>query len=238
MCSINQGVKEILEKIQDAMGARDTYPLYGREMEEMKETIHSVLRRRNNTLWAFHVEEPGERDGADGVVLAPTEDEAVEKVKEAIRLSEEINKRRLSEGGTGSITVWPAELADDGGICRRTGVYMAPLKEEKTEGESMEKHVEFVSYDGCFPNLCTGTLTVRIDGKECRFGQGGNMTGGRFWYSGGTCNFGADCSEEIVTQEKWEVSESEIPAQYRAYADELKAVINDNVPYGCCGGCL
>lgn len=31
------------------------------------------------------------------------------------------------------------------------------------------EHVEFVSYTGKYPNLCNGTLTLRIDGKEVRF---------------------------------------------------------------------
>lgn len=29
--------------------------------------------------------------------------------------------------------------------------------------------VEFVSYDGDFPNLCSGTLVLRIDGEKVTF---------------------------------------------------------------------
>ena len=29
--------------------------------------------------------------------------------------------------------------------------------------------VEFVSYDGKYPCLCMGTLTIKVDGKEYRF---------------------------------------------------------------------
>ena len=28
------------------------------------------------------------------------------------------------------------------------------------------EHVKFVSYDGKWPNLCTGTLVLNIDGKD------------------------------------------------------------------------
>ena len=31
--------------------------------------------------------------------------------------------------------------------------------------------VEFVSYTGTYPNLCSGVLTLRIDGEEVRFGH-------------------------------------------------------------------
>lgn len=32
------------------------------------------------------------------------------------------------------------------------------------------KHVNFVSYTGSYPNLCSGVLTLEIDGKEITFG--------------------------------------------------------------------
>ena len=31
--------------------------------------------------------------------------------------------------------------------------------------------VKFVSYTGKFPNLCSGVLTLNIDGKEVKFGH-------------------------------------------------------------------
>lgn len=31
--------------------------------------------------------------------------------------------------------------------------------------------VEFVGYNGKYPNLCRGTLTLKIDGKLVRFGM-------------------------------------------------------------------
>ena len=51
------------------------------------------------------------------------------------------------------------------------------------------KHVNFVSYTGEWPNLCSGVLTLEIDGKEITFGYGFNSkdesTYSPFWSSGG-----------------------------------------------------
>lgn len=42
--------------------------------------------------------------------------------------------------------------------------------------------VEFVSYDGKYPCLCMGTLTIKVDGKAYRFNDamisGGRICGG------------------------------------------------------------
>ena len=32
-------------------------------------------------------------------------------------------------------------------------------------------HVKFISYTGKYPNLCSGILTLEIDGKEYKFGN-------------------------------------------------------------------
>ena len=37
---------------------------------------------------------------------------------------------------------------------------------------------------------------------------------------------------------KWQIDVEEIPEEYRKYASEIDKVFNDNVPYGCCGGCI
>lgn len=42
--------------------------------------------------------------------------------------------------------------------------------------------VEFIDYTGEYPNLCSGTLTLEIDGEVVRFGNGHNVA---FWDSGG-----------------------------------------------------
>ena len=93
--------------------------------------------------------------------------------------------------------------------------------------------VEFVSYSGSFPNLCSGTLVLRINGKEVSFGPCNH----KFWFSGGNCGFDI-MGNEAVTQGEWELWEDEIPPKYRKYAQEMIDVFNANVPFGCCGGCI
>ena len=88
--------------------------------------------------------------------------------------------------------------------------------------------IEFVSYTGKYPCLCSGILTVRIDGEEVVFED-------PFWVSGGACHY----DTESTTKAPWEVKvRTWIPEKYRQYADELIQVFNENVPFGCCGGCL
>lgn len=59
------------------------------------------------------------------------------------------------------------------------------------------KHVEFVSYSGKYPNLCSGVLTLRIDGLTYAFGhEVGSFdfktskfkdhNCAQFWHSGGS----------------------------------------------------
>lgn len=42
--------------------------------------------------------------------------------------------------------------------------------------------VEFVSYDGRFPNLCSGTLVLKIDGVERTMPQYCMSSGGSVWF--------------------------------------------------------
>lgn len=91
--------------------------------------------------------------------------------------------------------------------------------------------VEFVSYTGGWPALCMGELTVLIEGKEVTFG---NAERSSFWASGGSCVIGEDGEE--VDQGPWKLTG--VPEEYGEYADELIECFNENVPQGCCGGCI
>lgn len=89
--------------------------------------------------------------------------------------------------------------------------------------------VEFVSYDGSYPTLCFGTLIVRINGQEVNLGN--------CLSSGGSCGFDEEY-DEYVNYGAWLVDESSIPSEYLQYKQQIEDVVNQNVPYGCCGGCL
>lgn len=102
------------------------------------------------------------------------------------------------------------------------------------KNDNTTEHVKFVSYTGDYPNLCSGTLTLEIDGQNYTFGVGGCFTDfDSFWVSGGgiTANYTSYCEE-------WEIDVNELPEQFRKYAAEIDDVFNSNVEWGCCGGCI
>ena len=86
--------------------------------------------------------------------------------------------------------------------------------------------VKFISYDGKYPNLCRGALTLDIDGRIYIFDHALS--------SGGTCSFDADWCPE-VTQGAWLVN---LPIWAERYRDEIEYLVEINIPHGCCGGCL
>ena len=105
------------------------------------------------------------------------------------------------------------------------------------------ENVEFVSYTGSYPNLCSGVLTLKIDKKEVKFGHESKdfdwKTGkykddnySSFWNSGG----GLD-NDYCAFQGEWLIDVSKLPEQYRKYARQIDEIFNEFVPFGCCGGC-
>ena len=106
--------------------------------------------------------------------------------------------------------------------------------------------IEFVSYTGKYPNLCSGVLTVRIDGKEVKFGYDIDYKTLRnrpdvlpkFWITGGACGFTNGYSDSYVNHAPWELLEEALPPEYKEIGQELIDLFNKNVPEGCCGGCL
>lgn len=86
--------------------------------------------------------------------------------------------------------------------------------------------VEFVSYSGAYPNLCSGDLVLRIDGRVVNLGRC-LMSGGCVWFDN-------DWNDH-VERGAWGVK---VPERFKSYAEEIVKVVNDNVPYGCCGGCI
>lgn len=74
------------------------------------------------------------------------------------------------------------------------------------ERVSKTKHIEFVDYTGSFPNLCSGVLTLKIDGEIVKFGN--DCKHDSFWNSGGWIdeNYYSHLGE-------WEISLNELPEQ-------------------------
>jgi hypothetical protein len=93
----------------------------------------------------------------------------------------------------------------------------------------MKPSLKFVSYNGKYPNLCSGTLTIRLNGKRISMENA--------LASGGKCRITADY-EEHVTMGDWEVIEHKLPTSARPYITEITALVNEKVPRGCCGGCI
>ena len=88
--------------------------------------------------------------------------------------------------------------------------------------------VKFISYSGRFPNLCSGTLTVEIEGQLVKIR--GFCSGGSVWFD--------DNWYEHVEEGPWSIDDDDIPTQYLEYKNEIIACMNANVPWGCCGGCV
>lgn len=87
--------------------------------------------------------------------------------------------------------------------------------------------IKFISYDGEYPNLCSGVLVLEIDGKTVEFPPFSLESGG-----------GANWREGAVWDGPWDIDSDQIPDEYKHRKDEILEVVNANVEWGCCGGCL
>ena len=111
------------------------------------------------------------------------------------------------------------------------------------KNDKMTKHVEFVNYTGRYPNLCSGILTLKIDGKKYTFGNDytqstSNENHERFWHSTGSCGFLNNYENSYINSGDWAIDVEELPEEIKQYALEIDEVFNANVAQGCCGGCL
>lgn len=86
--------------------------------------------------------------------------------------------------------------------------------------------VRFVSYSGEFPCLCFGVLKIEVDGKAWELENA--------LVSNGACRVTDDGEDYWITA-KWSV---DLPEQLKPYEKEITALVNENVAWGCCGGCI
>lgn len=107
--------------------------------------------------------------------------------------------------------------------------------------------VKFINYTGGYPNLCSGQLTLEVDGEQYTFGKDyewdkpdreGDFP--KFWSSGG----GICIDPEEIYSEPWtsKYYEDEVKQidEFFGYGATKKflEVFNENVSWGCCGGCI
>ena len=85
--------------------------------------------------------------------------------------------------------------------------------------------VEFVSYAGHPWRKCRGTLVLKINGKEIKLEN--------CLQSGGSVSW--DDDGDHIESGPWAVH---LPESLEKYHDEIEQLVNDNVEWGCCGGCL
>ena len=115
--------------------------------------------------------------------------------------------------------------------------------------------IKFIEYTGKYPNLCSGVLTVEIDGKEYKFGHDvgdydfkkrryKNDNFEQFWSPGGRVerdedwNMWTEGNEWQLSYYYWEKADDKHPQWVIDILPKLLKVFNENVPYGCCGGCI
>ena len=91
--------------------------------------------------------------------------------------------------------------------------------------------IEFVSYDGKYPVLCHGTLKIRMDGKLYELKHCLTSGGAVYMLDGG--NF--DVQEGRWTVDLWR-DEERYP-ELLPHIKEIEDLVNENVEWGCCGGC-
>jgi hypothetical protein len=91
----------------------------------------------------------------------------------------------------------------------------------------VSKIVKFISYNGSYPNLCSGDLVIEVNGKIYELTD-------HPLSSGGSVRFDSDWNEHISSGE-WSVT---VPNELKDYEEEITDIVNSNVRCGCCGGCV
>lgn len=90
--------------------------------------------------------------------------------------------------------------------------------------------IEFVKYTGKWPTLCSGELYFKVNGKEYKIK--GLVPGGKVGFKGG---YGG---ESYIKKGPWRLHNHDFPKELKPYKRLITNMVNENVKYGCCGGCL
>ena len=127
----------------------------------------------------------------------------------------------------------------------------------------MKHNVEFISYDGEYPCLCSGTLLVKIDGQQYAFGLENDTFSKTnikdeykhpiFWTSSGGIAHSEDYSDMWAIGGCWVLdtylsSDKEEEEFLKDYPEEIRDIeifeemiilMNENIEeIPCCGGCI
>jgi hypothetical protein len=87
-----------------------------------------------------------------------------------------------------------------------------------------------IEYDGAYPNLCSGTLTVTVGPKT--------WTMDHVLSSGGSVSFDEDWYEH-VSSGPWSIDRYDLPDDFpKDLVEKLEELVNEEVSQGCCGGCV
>lgn len=86
--------------------------------------------------------------------------------------------------------------------------------------------IKFISYDGKYPNLCSGTLCFKKDEIEYKKQYAICSTGGLMADYSGTYSG------------PWVLDKEDFPELNEMELCYLTKLVNDNVQLGCCGGCI
>ena len=90
--------------------------------------------------------------------------------------------------------------------------------------------IEFIKYTGKWPTLCSGELYFKVNGKEYKIK--GLVPGGEVGFKGG---YGG---ESYIKKGPWRLHNHDFPKELKPYKRLITNMVNENVKYGCCGGCL
>lgn len=93
----------------------------------------------------------------------------------------------------------------------------------------MTSRLKFISYNGRYPNLCSGTLVISLDDIEysMRYCM---CSGGSVWFD--------DEGDEHVDSGEWKIIEGELPEPLKPFVKDIEQLVNEHVEHGCCGGCI
>lgn len=89
--------------------------------------------------------------------------------------------------------------------------------------------MEFISYTGRYPTLCSGALTIRVGDEYYHLDH--------ILRSGGSIHDPVTGDYDAVEGD-WFINTEDLPEELQPFVDDITALVNENVEHGCCGGCI